>query len=642
MSTSSLMNLGTRAMFAAQAQLSTTSHNISNASVAGYSRQETQLTTSDGLYTGAGFFGRGVTVQSVTRAVNSYLTMIAAQTGSTAAGDQARSAKLSQLESAFGTGENGLGYAATQLLNAFADVAAHPDDLSARQVVLSRASELASQFRSTSDQVESLQASVKSDVAAGVDNVNEMAKRVATLNQQIAQMQGTGHTPNDLLDQRDQLVAQISQQVQVTRLEQDDGSLSLFVGGGQSLVLSSTAYQLKMVDDPFDSSRVGVAINVAGQDRLLSADALGGGAISGMVRFQDDDLAAMRAQLGRLAATLGDAVNQRQSLGLDLSGAAGSALFSYANSATLPAVTLPANTNAKDGAGAFIGSVSIAVTDAKALQASEYELRNDPASPGQYQVTRLSDGKVTSGLNSGDTLDGFTLTIGAAPAAGDKYLLQPVSTAAQSLTLAQTDPRSLAAANPLSVTAAGSNRGTAATGSFTMVATPATPYGAMNLVFTSGTGDYELRDSGGAVLNAGTWNPGAAIAYDGFELRLSGAPQAGDSFAIAATADVRTSNGNALSFVDISNAAIVGESSFTDAFANTLADLGTRVQGALSAADISATTASSAQQALGAETGVNLDEEAARLIQYQQSYQAAAKILQVAQKVFDTILSLGG
>jgi flagellar hook-associated protein 1 FlgK len=636
------MNLGTRAMFAAQAQLATTSHNISNASVQGYSRQETQLTTSDGQYTGAGFFGRGVTVQTVTRAVNAFLTDQVAQTGAAAASDSARSDKLNQLESAFGTGENGLGYASTQLLNAFADVATHPADLSARQVVLSKSSELTSQFRSTSDQIESLQASVKSDVGNDVASVNTMAAQVAVLNQQIQQMNGTGHSPNDLLDQRDQLVQKISQYVQVTRLQQDDGSLSLFVGGGQSLVLGTSAYQLKSVPDPFDASRVGIAITVAGQDRPLSSSALAGGAIAGLLAFQDKDLSAMRTQLGRLAATLGDAVNQRQSLGLDLAGSPGAAMFSFGNGSTLPAVALAASSNAKDGAGNYIASVSISVTNANALQASEYELREDPANGGQYQLTRLSDGQVTSGLNDGSTVDGFTLHIATPLQPGDKFLLQPVSAAAQNIALAPSDPRAIAAANPLTVTAAAGNAGTAAAGSFKMVSAPAAPYGPMTLAFTSSSGDYEIRDSGGGVLSAGVWASGSAIAYDGFALSLTGAPKAGDSFAIDPTPDVRTSNGNALSFVDLGTQAVVGQSTFTDAFANTLADLGTRVQSATSAADASTAVASQSQSALGSDTGVNLDEEAARLIQYQQSYQAAAKILQVAQKVFDTILTLGG
>ena len=257
MSTTGLLNIGTRAMFASQSQLQTTGHNIANASVAGYSRQQAQLTTVSGTFTGAGYVGRGVAVQTVTRAVNAFLTDQASQTGSQAAADSARLGQLERLQSSFGTGEAGLGYAATQLFNAYADVAATPADLSARQVVLARAQDLTSMFRTTSDQIESQQSSLVQDVQNSVGSVNGLTASIAKLNEQIAGTRGTGQSPNDLLDQRDQLVNELSQFVQVTRLEQDDGSLNLFVGGGQRIVLGNQAStgSRRCPDDAFDPNR---------------------------------------------------------------------------------------------------------------------------------------------------------------------------------------------------------------------------------------------------------------------------------------------------------------------------------------------------------------------------------------------------
>lgn len=643
MSASALMNVGTRALVASQAQLQTTSHNISNAGVDGYSRQSVLLQTTTGVYSGAGFIGRGVTVETVTRAVSSYLTDLAAHTSSVASGDQQTSTLLGQLQDAFGTGEAGLGYATTQLLNAFSDLSTTPGDLSARQVVLSRAQDLASLFSSTSDQVESLQRSVNDDVSSGAGTVNSLAKQVAALNDKIANFRGTGHDPNDLLDQRDQLISQISQYVEVSRLQQDDGAINLFVAGGQSLVLGNQSYTLSATPDPYDGSRVQLSIEVAGEVRNLDPDALGGGSLASQLKFQRDDLASMRAQLGQLAATLGGAVNERQSLGLDLTGSTGGALFKFGTSTTLPTMAMPASGNAKDSSGNFVGSMSLAVTDRTALEASDYELREDPSAAGTYTLTRLSDGAVTTGVTDGSTVDGFTITFGSpGPQSGDKFLLKPVSTAASLMAVNQSDPRSLAAANPVTATASASNRGTGAIASLTITAAPASSYQAMSLVFTSPSGDYELRDSGGAVLTSGTWSAARAITYDGIELTLNGAPASGDTFSIDPTADVKTSNGNALAFVGLAQEAMVGDATFTDAFANMLSDLGVRVQSATAAAETSASTASHVQQSLSADTGVNLDEEAAKLIQYQQGYQAAAKILSVAQKVFDTLLSLGG
>lgn len=642
MSSSALMNVGTRALIASMAQLQTASHNISNAGVEGYSRQSVSLATTSGVYSGAGFIGRGVSVETVSRAVNSYLTDMAAHTTSVASADQATSTLLSQLQDAFGTGSNGIGYATTQLLNAFSDLSTAPGDLSARQVVLSRAEDLANLFRSSSDQIESLQKSVYGDVQSSTETVNGLAKQVAALNDKIANFRGTGHEPNDLLDQRDQLISQISQYVEVTRLSQDDGAVNLFVAGGQSLVLGNAAYTLQARPDEYDGSRVQLSIQVAGETRNLDADSLGGGSIGAALRFQRDDLASMRSQLGQLASALGGAVNERQSLGLDLNGNSGGPLFRFGLGTAEPTMAMPASGNAKDAAGNYVGSVSLAVTDRTALQPSDYELREDPAVPGTYKLTRLSDGEVTSGVTDGQTIDGFQITFGSPPPqAGDRFLLKPVSTAGSLIQINQSDPRSLAAANPLTAVASPTNKGTGAIGELTINAAPTAAYQNMSLVFTSAAGDYELRDSFGGVLGSGTWSPARAIAYDGVELTLKGAPAVGDTFTLNRTADVKTSNGNALAFASLANQALVGNSTFTDAFANVLADIGSRVQTAQAAANTSAATADNVKQSLSADTGVNLDEEASKLIQYQQGYQAAAKILSVAQKVFDTLLSMG-
>ena len=639
MSTSTLLNLGTRAMFASQAQLQTTGHNIANANVAGYSRQDTKLATVAGQYSGAGYYGRGVAVQTVTRAVSAFQTDQVAQTRAQAAADSTRSDMLTRLQDAFGTGEAGLGYAATKLFNAFSDVAAAPADPSARQVVLARSEELASRFRASSDQIEALQLSVSTDVGNTVQTVNSLAQRVSELNDKIAGTRGSGQEPNDLLDQRDQLVNELSQHVQVTRLDQDDGSLNLFIGGGQSLVLGNTAYEMVARADKFDPARVELAIKVADIERPIDAQSLGGGTLAGLIGFQNQDLSAARDQLGQLASTLASEVNRQQSLGLSLGGTAGDPLFRHG-----AANAVPSTGNAADVSGNLVGSLSLTVTDSRALQASEYELSVN--ADGSFDVLRRSDGERSAGLVSGAVLDGFQIDFGAgAPMAGDKFLLRPVGNAAQSIELALTDPKGIAAASPVSVTASPTNKGTGTLSSVVIENAAATPYAGMTLAFgassAGGGRDYQLLDGGGAMLSSGTWSAGTPIRYDGIAIKLDGVPADTDTFAVAPTTFAASSNGNALALEGLADAAMSLGQTFTNRYAQTLSDMGVRVQSAQSAAAVSAGVADRATEELGAQTGVNLDEEAARLMQYQQAYQAAAKILQVAQKVFDTVLSLG-
>jgi flagellar hook-associated protein 1 FlgK len=634
MSTSPLLSIGASAMNAAYAQLMTASNNIANASTPGYSRQSVQLANADPQSSGSGYFGRGVTVQTVQRATNHFLTQQAAATGAAAAGDAARRDLMQQLEKVFGTGASGLGAAATSVFNAFSDLAAAPADLSARQALLGKLQDFAALARSNSDALDALQAGVTQGVRASVDSLNQMLGEVAALNRRIALAQGTGQPPNDLLDQRDALVARIGQTLEVHTIGASDGSVGLFTATGQTLVLGGNANALAAQSDPFDPRRVAVALNAGGMTIPLDAQALGGGSIAGQLAFQNGDLAAARDRLGQLVASFAGMLNRQQALGIDLTGQAGGAILRSGAPTALPAAG-----NLAVG-GQFVAQVGLRITDPTALQASDYLLTADLANPGRYQVTRLSDGQVTSNLASGDSVDGFAIDVGVALGAGDRFLLQPVGNAASGLQVALTDPRGIAAASPLTAAAASTNTGSAAVGSLAISSPPAGPAQSLTLQFTDAAGGWELLDAGGAVLSSGTLTPGQPIAYGGFALGLTGAPAAGDRFTIGPTAFAGSNNGNALAFDALASAPMVAGSSFTDAYAQTLADVGTRSASAGSAADSSAGAAAAASAALSGEVGVNLDEEAARMIQYQQSYQAAAKVLQVAQTVLDTLIQM--
>lgn len=636
---SMLMQLGTRAMFAAYAQLQTTGQNIANASTAGYSRQQVILGTTEGQYTGSGFFGRGVTVQSVTRATNMFLTSQVAATKSAAAADEARLGMLRQLEQVFRTGDAGIGFAATRMFNAFADLAAAPADLSARQAVLARAEDFASLARSSSDQLEMLQANVFNDVRNSVDDVNTMAEQVGNLNAKIVAALATNHTPNDLMDARDKLIGQISEKIEVQTINASDGSISVFVGGGQSLVLGGLSNRLVARQDDFDPARAGVGISVAGFVTPLPNEQLGAGSISGLIQFQNEDLADARNRLGQLVASLTTTMNLQQSYGIDLSGAQGGPLFDVG-----APVAMPHAGNVTDPSGAPLGTVDLAITDPGALKASEYLLEEDPAAAGTYIATRLSDGQTFSGLTgAGEVIDGFSITFGATPPQpGDRYLLKPVSTAAMDTATAITNGRGIAAASPLQASVPATNTGTMSIGNFDIVAPPSAAYQPMTVSFTSATGDYDILDSGGGVLASGTWDGSAPIQYNGFALTLKGVPALGDTVSINPTVVPSASNGNALSFDGLAARLLVDGQTVTDAYAETLSSVGVRVQGTASAAQTSAAVAQRTEEALTSEVGVNLDEEAARLIQYQQAYQAAAKMLQTAQQVMETLISLGG
>ena len=652
MGASPLMSLGVKALAANYAALQTTGHNIANANVLGYSRQRVELATSSpGPGTGSGFFGNGVDVVAVGRSHNAFLTREAASTRSIAAMDSTRLTQLRQLENIFQGGEAGLGHATSQLMLALGDLSSRPSDLATRQVALARASELASRFAQASDLMDQAQAGVDAELESSVEAVNALTQGIAQVNQRITSALGAGHSPNDLLDERERLISRLSTHLQVSRIEAGDGTVALFAGGGQRLVLGFEAVPLQTLQDPRDPSRSAVGVSEFGRLRTLDENTLGGGGIAGLLRFQNDDLVTGRNLVGRLAAAVGEAINTQQMRGLNLQQPLGS-VPSSALFALGPSLALNHDRNARDGSGNFIANLTLTRVDAAALQASDYELAEDPANPGNWLLTRLADAQTTT-VVSGDTVDGMLIDFGApGPQSGDRFLLQPVARAASGMHTLLSDPRDLAAASSLIGSTGVANLGSASVGQLTVTAAPLPTPGATALVtFTSDSGDYtwELFDNNNVLLSTGTdtWQAGAAIPrppldINGFSLQLAGVPRSGDTVTVAPTPanSVASNNGNALALVSLRDAGIAGGRSATDAWALALSDIGVRVQSSKTSADISDAVAAQSELSRSSLAGVNLDEEAATLIQYQQSYQAAAKVLQVAQQLFDSVLNV--
>jgi len=636
MSASALLSTGTAAIFSAYRQVQTTANNISNANTEGYSRQSVALQTAGGQLTGDGYIGRGVTVSTVTRATNQFL---AAQTNaltSASATDAVRADLLNQLQQVFGKADSGLGYAATQIFSAYTDLAAAPADLSARQAVMGRLEDFASLSRATAQRVEEVQGQMQEDVKSSVAEVNGTTKALAKLNVQISNAANGGHAPNDLLDQRDLLVGRLSEQLEVHAVMGPDGQASVFLASGEALVVGNDSNDMVALPDQVDSTRLRLGIKLDTGLTLLSRSANGEGRIPGLLKIQNDDLVAARNDLGQLVTSVAMMLNNQQQLGMDLTGRLGSPLFNVSSVAVSSA-----STNEKDGSGHFVSSMTMNVTDPTALQASDYVVQADADNPGTYIVTRQRDGVVRSGVASGDVVDGFQINNGdVPPSAGERFLFKPVAGAAGNLTLALRNPQGVAAANPVTANAAASNVGTLAVAKVDITAAPGAGYAPLTLRFTDDAGAYTIEDSAGVSLSTGTYAAGQAITYDGMAVSLSGLPKQGDQVNIAPTVHISSSNGNALTMQGMGALKLVGGQTAADAFSATLSDMGVRTQSAQASASNTGIALQRAKSQLTGETGVNLDEEAARLIQYQQSYQAAAKVLQTAQTMLDTVIQL--
>ncbi len=678
-----LLNLGARAMNASQSVISTIGHNIANANTPGYSRQTAVLKTATPQFTGAGFQGKGVAVDTINRVYNRFLTQEAYGSRAAASGDETLLLNLQRLEKVFPPGEAGLGKAMSDFLNAMVDVASRPADPAARQVVLGRAKEMATRFSSAGAQLNDLQAGVASDLRANVQIVNTLAKQLANVNGQIQRLNGGEHDTNDLLDQRDNLIYEISKYVTVSTLEAEDGSMGVFIGGGQRLVLSNQAAELVVEQDPYDPLRVQLALKGPTNTLPLDAALLTGGSMSSLLAFQNRDLQDARNYIGQLATAMTMRVNTQQSLGLDLSTPSGAGVAMLAVGAER---VLPATTNARDLAGNFLSGVSITRVDPDFLQASSYILKGDPAAVGSYLLVRESDGFTQSVVN-GQTIDGFRIDFApllAPPGPLDTFRLEPVAMAAADMRRTLDLPAGIAAASPASAVTTITNRGSATIDSVfasdrrqdpplplpplpsslpisirftTPVIDPLTgnPTGQMN---------YDITDPFGT--SAGIWTPGQPIRNGlggdlEYELRINGVPKGedllatppylGDTITLVPTPYPNQNNGNVKAFIELQGENFVGKrlnpltgdvsagATLNEAYSAAMGEIGSRVQGTEYLAAVSDQVARDADAAKAAEAGVNLDEEAARLLQYQQAYQAAAKLLQVAQVVFDELIS---
>ena len=631
---SSALNIGSQALNANLSALQVIGHNIANVNTAGYSRQTVEMRSAGYQSMGGFYLGKGVELGTVARMHDAYLTREAQLSSSVASADSERMARLAQLENIFPTGESGLGAAMNDLLNAWSDVASAPTNMAARSVVIGRGEEIASRLRDTAGQLDILTTSARQQVGDTVNNINRLAADIAKINQTILENQGNAGEPTDLLDQRDQLIGELSKLVQVSTVNADDGRINVFVAGSQPLVLGSGAARLAVVPDSIDGSQQRIQFQQGSSTMELSGSALGG-KLGGVVQFIDEDLKDVTNQIGRMALALATTVNTQHALGVNLQGGTGEPFFvPPADVAGLP---VPTNT----GNAVMHAEVS----DPTALKPSDYQVNFTATG---VDIVRLSDGQISSFAGLPAELDGLSFQIDSGAAAtGDGFLVRPFAAVARNMQMAVSAADRLAAASPVMVTPGSGNTSGMGIVSLYPVEPSANLTDPVTLTFladgsftATGLGPGNPPPDNPGPPPSYNYTPGQPLQFNGWSLTLRGNPSAGDSFAITAapTTNYGQNGGNAGGMLALRDLATFDGVSLSNGYSAVLSDIGTRVQGAQFAASYSGQVAASNEAARAAVSGVNLDEEAARLLQYQQAYQAAAKFMQIAQGTFDTLL----
>jgi len=643
----SIFGIGASGLAAAQAGIATAGHNISNAATPGYNRQQIVQTTQIPQYSGIGFLGQGVQVETVRRIYDGFLAnqvMAAEMQGGELSAYYAR---IQAIDRVLSDQNAGLSPALQEFFNRVQDVASDPAASVTRQALLSAAESLVARFHSIDGQLAEMQNGVAQLLRGSITNINAYTQQIATLNQDILLVQAGGNgnqPPNDMLDQRDALIAALNLEIRATVVKQDDGSYNVFVGNGQALVMGPQAFGLQAIPSLANPGRTDVGYVTPGGVIALREDNLQGGKLGGLLKFRTLSLDGAQDAVGRIALGLAETFNAQHRLGQDLAGALGGDFFAAATpNVVAHTLNSPAST------------LSASISDSNALPPAlgDYKFSFDGSN---YTLMRLSDNVSVSSASAPTLaapmlLDGVSVT-GASLNAGESFLIQPARNGARDIALAINDPRRIAAASPLKTAAALANSGagkivggevTARTG----LPLAASPGGDITLVYDSALKQFNVTGGPGGVLvfDPATESAGKTFSFavpGGYSFTLSGVPAHNDSFSISSNVGSVADNRNALLLgaLQMKNTLMNGSASYQSAYSQLVGEVGNKTRQLQVTSSAQASLIEQVKSEREAVSGVNLDEEAANLLRYQQAYQASGKVMQIANSLFATLLDI--
>lgn len=640
-----LLGIGLSGLSTYQKALSSTSDNISNANTEGYHRKRVDITTGNTLLAKNGSVGTGARVQLDHRMYDSFLEdQIRSGTSQTNALSTYGSL-ASQVDNLIGDSASGLSSAMQTFFNAVQDVAADPSSSSVRQTLLSDADSLVGQFHTIDNQLANLQEGINSQLAVATTEINALAFSLANINQAIMAAPGrnNGNPPNALMDQRDFMLAKLSEQVSLTTVSRSNGSLDIFIGNGQSLVSGNKANSLTTTASVYDASRKEVAL-VQGNSTIVISDRLRGGGIGGLLDVRKEVFDVTQNGIGRVATGLKKTFNDQHKLGLDLNGSIGSDFF---GSAGVSVQSRPATTNQGTGV------IGVSITNPNNLSTSNYKLDFDGTN---HTLIRLTDNVIvstTANFPSEISSEGITLSLTSGSlVSGDSFLILPTSREAKDITLLVSDTAKIASSSSISTEATLGNAGTGEISSAVATNTTGVPLvNPITLTFVAATNTFTITNGPGGSLsyNPTTESAGKTFStefssFGGLSFTISGTPQDGDTLILANNTGAVGDNANMLilSELQTKQTLLGGTADYSGAFRQVVSNVGTKTQQAQINGEAQGNLLNHIVSARDSVSGVNLDEEAANLIRFEQAYQATAQVISIANSLFDTLLNAVG
>jgi len=634
-----LLNTAVSGLVAFQRALSTTSHNIANVNTPGYSRQSAEFVTNPPSFFGGNYFGNGVSIASITRAYDQFLTTEVRDSTSIFTRSQKFSELSGYIDDMLADPYGGISPMLHNFFESVQDVADDPASSTARYALINNAETLASRFQAFDQRFDDLTLNTSAEIHDTVDEINSLVGQIRDINvtlNDFAPSAASTQQSADLLDKRNALLNELAQKVDITVIDEAENNLSIFIGNGQTMLSGNTAFALSAQPDNGDPSRDVISYNGLISVFDISSN-LTGGELGGLLDFRNNVLEPTRNALGRTAIGLAETFNAQMRDGMDLNGNLGQDFFSYAPPQS---IAFSSNTGTP--------TVSTVISDVTALTIDNYELDFDGVN---WTLTSDSgsSASVANGAPATLVFEGMTLTInGATAVAGDRFTIKPTLAASGGLQVLTSDPNEIAAAAPIRSSASLDNLGNAEISAG--IVTDVTDPNLLNTAtLTFDNPPTTLRADVDVVVGGVPFLAGAAIPFsnnmtidaNGWQLSLNGAPQAGDLFTVESNVGGSGDNRNALALANLQNFGV-----FDGGVASYQEDYGTLV-GFVGSQTLAANLERDAQESLliqaidrqSSKASVNLDEEAADLVRYQQAYEATARLISTAQTIFDTLLN---
>lgn len=622
-----LLSTGVSGLLAFQRALDTTSHNIANASTPGYSRQVTEFVTRRVDQSGSGWIGNGVEVSTVQRMYDDFLASQSRASSSSYHQLDTFATQVGRINNLFADSQTGLSATLQNFINAVQSVSNSPTSMPARQTLLSQAQSLVSRLQSYDSSLDSFEAQVNAQLESEANAISNLAQGIATLNQKIsAGYAQTGQPPNDLLDQRDRLLDELATHVNVSAVKQGDNSVNVFIGSGQPLVIGQTAAKLVSAPDPYDATRKVISLQSSGST-IDVTDRLSGGALGGMIDFRNQVLDPARNTLGRFSVALAEVMNDQHAEGIDLNGNLGGDFFATGG------VMAQANVG-----NTGTGSLAVTRTSAGALTTADYVMT---LTASGWSLQRKDGGAAVAMTGSGTVAspfvaDGLSIVVSGAAQVGDRFQVLPTRGAVDGLQVLVTDPAEIAAAAPIVSARGVNNLGNATISAGEVLdASNAQLRSTVTIQFLTAT-TYSVNGAGSFA-----YTPGANIDLNGWRVQVNGTPAVGDTFTVSNNVNGTGDNRNALRLAEVLNQPVLsgGTASLNASVGQFISDVGVRANQAQVGRDAQEIVFNESVDSLQSLSGVNLDEEAAKLVQYQAAYQAMAQVISAANKMFETLLS---